>query len=54
MNQKVHHSQQLDQKDFRNAHLQCFFTVKERVNFLSRQTLFLGIAVFDKYCEKSQ
>ena len=38
----------------RALHLHHFFRIKEKVQFLTRQTLFLAIAVFDKYCEKSE
>jgi len=38
----------------RTLHLLKFFSVKEKVCFLTRQTLFLAIAVFDKYCEKAE
>jgi hypothetical protein len=33
----------------RLTHLNCFFDIKEKVKCLTRQTLFLGIAIFDKF-----
>lgn len=29
-----------------------FFLIKQKVSFISRQTLYLGIAIFDKYWER--
>ena len=47
-------SKNIDQKDERLKHIDYFFNLKEKVKCLTRQTLFLGIAVCDRFLERIQ
>lgn len=45
-------SKNLNLKEVRVKHLNYFFDLKEKVKYLTRQTLFLGIAICDKFFQR--
>lgn len=57
MSQTILHnldSQVFNFAQHRLAHLTLFFQIKEKVKCLTRQTLFLGIAICDKIFENTE